>query len=69
MERWGKRSKHAGVGAEMDAGDIWATRTFAMRAGSKSHLYRHEVTEAPIQGLLETIAKCESEAFLPEPLD
>src|SRR5216684_6704106 len=55
--------------AEMDAGPIWAARTFAMRAGSKSDLYRHEVTEAAIQGLLETIAKVESHTFLPEPLD
>jgi putative two-component system hydrogenase maturation factor HypX/HoxX len=57
------------AGAEMDAGDIWASRTFSMRAGSKSHLYRHEVTEAAIQGLLETIAKFESHTFVPEPLD
>ena len=55
--------------AEMDAGDIWASHTFAMRAGSKSSLYRHEVTEAAIQGLLETIAKVESHTCLPEPLD
>jgi putative two-component system hydrogenase maturation factor HypX/HoxX len=53
----------------MDAGAIWAWRTFAMRAGSKSHLYRHEVTEAAIGGLLETIAKVESYTFVPEPLD
>ncbi|MFL5653861.1 MAG: hypothetical protein ACJ8CB_06760 [Ktedonobacteraceae bacterium] len=53
----------------MDAGDIWASRTFSMRVRSKSHLYRHEVTEAAIQGLLETIAKFESKTFVPEPLD
>jgi putative two-component system hydrogenase maturation factor HypX/HoxX len=55
--------------AEMDAGAIWAWRTFAMRAGSKSHLYRHEITEAAIQGLLETVAKFENHTFVPEPLD
>jgi putative two-component system protein, hydrogenase maturation factor HypX/HoxX len=55
--------------AEMDAGDIWASRTFVMRDESKSHLYRHEVTEAAIQGLLEAIAKFESKTFVPEPLD
>jgi putative two-component system protein, hydrogenase maturation factor HypX/HoxX len=66
-EQWGVTLLQAG--AEMDAGPIWASRPFAMRAGSKSHLYRHEVTEAAIQGLLETIAKVESKAFLPEPLD
>jgi putative two-component system hydrogenase maturation factor HypX/HoxX len=66
-EEWGVTLLQAD--AEMDAGPIWAARTFAMRAGSKSDLYRHEVTEAAIQGLLETIAKVESKAFLPEPLD
>src|SRR6266700_1268353 len=66
-EEWGVTLLQAG--AEMDAGDIWASRTFAMRNGSKSHLYRHEVTEAAIQGLLETITKVESKTFIPEPLD
>jgi putative two-component system hydrogenase maturation factor HypX/HoxX len=66
-EEWGVTLLQAN--AEMDAGDIWASRIFAMRAGSKSRLYRHEVTEAAIQGLLETIAKVESNTFLPEPLD
>src|SRR5260370_7274162 len=66
-EEWGVTLLQAN--AEMDAGDIWASRTFAIRAGSKSHLYRHEVTEAAIQGLLETIAKVLSHTFLPEPLD
>ena len=66
-QEWGVTLLQAG--AEMDAGAIWASRTFAMRDGSKSHLYRHEVTEAAIQGLLETIAKVESHTFVPEPLD
>src|SRR6266481_2964970 len=66
-EEWGVTLLQAN--AEMDAGPIWASRTFAMRAGSKSYLYRHEITEAAIQGLLETIAKVESHIFLPEPLD
>jgi putative two-component system protein, hydrogenase maturation factor HypX/HoxX len=66
-EEWGVTLLQAN--AEMDAGPIWASRTFAMRGGSKSHLYRHEVTEAAIQGLLETLAKFESHTFLPEPLD
>jgi len=66
-EEWGVTLLQAN--AEMDAGPIWDSRTFAMRAGSKSSLYRHEVTEAAIQGLLETIAKVESTTFRPEPLD
>jgi len=55
--------------ADMDAGAIWAWRTFSMRDGSKSQLYRHEITEAAMQALLETIAKVKSQTFVPEPLD
>jgi putative two-component system protein, hydrogenase maturation factor HypX/HoxX len=66
-EEWGVTILQAD--AEMDAGAIWASRTFTMRAASKSHLYRHEVTEAAIQGLLEAIARFESKTFVPEPLD
>ena len=66
-EEWGVTLLQAD--AEMDAGDIWAIRTFSMRGASKSHLYRHEVTEAATQGLLETIAKFESRTFVPERLD
>src|SRR5215469_11748463 len=66
-EEWGVTFLQAN--AEMDAGAIWASRTFAMRDGSKSELYLHEITEAAIGGLLETIAKFESHTFAPEPLD
>jgi len=66
-EEWGVTLLQAG--AEMDAGDVWASCPFSMRSESKSHIYRHEVTEAAIQGLLETIEKCERKTFLPEPLD
>src|SRR5215469_9988665 len=66
-EGWGVTLLQAG--AEMDAGDIWTSRTFSMWGESKSHLYRHEVTEAAIGGLLEAIAKFESHTFVPEPLD
>ena len=40
-----------------------------MQDVSKSHLYRHEVTEAAIKRLLEAIDKFESKTFVPEPLD
>src|SRR5256886_1372610 len=66
-EEWGVTLLQAD--AEMDAGAIWAWRSFAIRGASKSHLYRHEVTEAAIEALLETIAKRESNTFVPEPLD
>ncbi|MGE5770410.1 MAG: formyltransferase family protein, partial [Betaproteobacteria bacterium] len=32
--------------AEMDAGPVWASATFPMRAARKSSIYRNEVTEA-----------------------
>jgi 5,10-methylene-tetrahydrofolate dehydrogenase/methenyl tetrahydrofolate cyclohydrolase/methionyl-tRNA formyltransferase len=66
-QEWGVTLLQAN--AEMDAGDIWASHAFSMKDRSKSHLYRHEVTEAAIKGLLETIAKVEHKAFEPEPLD
>ena len=66
-EEWGVTVLQAD--ADMDAGAIWAWRPFAMKDVSKSHLYRHEVTEAAIAALLEAIDKCESKTFVPEPLD
>ena len=41
--------------AEMDAGPVWATETFPMRAGSKSSLYRNEVTEAALRAVLTAL--------------
>ncbi|MCQ6275522.1 hydrogenase maturation protein [Bacillus sp. V3B] len=66
-EEWGVTLLQANH--EMDAGDIWSTKTFKVRNISKSHLYRHEVTQAAMKCLLETITKFESESFVPEPLD
>ena len=55
--------------AVMDGGDIWATRTFPMRAGRKSSLYRNEVTEAATAAVLEAVEKFEKGDFTPTPLD
>jgi putative two-component system hydrogenase maturation factor HypX/HoxX len=55
--------------AEMDAGDIWATRTFATRAVSKSQLYRHEVTDAASHALLEAVERFERGESRPRALD
>ncbi|HET9576554.1 MAG TPA: hydrogenase maturation protein [Usitatibacter sp.] len=41
----------------MDGGDVWAWRTFPMRAASKGSLYRHEVTEAASQAVIEALDK------------
>ena len=66
-EEWGVTILQAAE--EMDGGDIWASYTFQMREVSKSNLYRHEVTQAAIQGLIEAIEKFGSPSFTPEPLD
>jgi putative two-component system hydrogenase maturation factor HypX/HoxX len=55
--------------AVMDGGDIWATRTFPMRAARKSSLYRNEVTEAATAAVLEAVEKFEQGDFTPMPLD
>ncbi|MCX7896776.1 MAG: hydrogenase maturation protein [Rhodocyclaceae bacterium] len=43
--------------AEMDAGPIWAYRTFPMRQARKASLYRHEVTEAAVAAVREALMK------------
>lgn len=53
---------------EMDAGDIWSSRTFPMREATKASIYRHEVTEAAVEALLEAVARCKQDDFAPEPL-
>jgi putative two-component system protein, hydrogenase maturation factor HypX/HoxX len=57
--------------AQFDAGPIWATHNFTLQGFpvAKSSLYRHEVTEAAVRGVLEAVAKFESHQFQPEPLD
>ena len=57
--------------AEMDAGPIWASHTFSLPASplAKSSLYRQQVTEAAVRGVLEAVQKFQSGAFQPEPLD
>ncbi|MDP2731618.1 MAG: hydrogenase maturation protein [Hoeflea sp.] len=39
----------------LDAGPVWAHRRFPMRDTPKSSLYRHEVTEAATQAVLEAV--------------
>ena len=53
----------------MDGGDIWATRSFPMRAARKSSLYRNEVTEAAVEAVLEAVERFACGAFRPQPLD
>ena len=43
--------------AEMDAGPVWASETFPMRAAKKSSLYRNEVTEAAVRAVRAAVAQ------------
>jgi putative two-component system hydrogenase maturation factor HypX/HoxX len=55
MREWGVTVLEAG--AEFDAGDVWATRTFPTRSVGKSSLYRHEVRRAAIEALVDAVDK------------
>ena len=50
---------------QMDAGPVWASETFPMRAGTKSSLYRGEVTEAAVRAVLSAIERFASGTFTP----
>ena len=56
---------------EMDAGPIWATRTFPMPADPprKSDLYNGPVADAAIELVREVVTKAADPSFAPEPLD
>lgn len=54
---------------EMDAGDIWTSKTFPMRATSKSSLFNREVTRAAIDCLWTVLTCREALNFQPQPLD
>lgn len=53
--RWGVTVLQAV--AELDAGAVWAHREFALRAASKSSLYRREVTDAAVAAVHEVLAR------------
>lgn len=65
-EEWGVTLLQAN--ADMDAGDVWASRMFPMRGATKSSLYRNEVTETAVDALIEAVEKHASGGFRPAPL-
>ena len=67
METWGVTLLQAA--AEMDAGPIWASRTFPVRSAPKSSIYQLEVIEAAVECLWEVIEKFGQAGFRPRPLD
>ena len=44
---------------EMDAGPVWASRTFEMTAASKSSIYRRAVADAALAAIFEALEKVE----------
>jgi putative two-component system protein, hydrogenase maturation factor HypX/HoxX len=42
---------------EFDAGDVWASETFALREASKGSVYRHEVADAATKALLAAVSR------------
>lgn len=54
---------------EMDSGSIWASRTFPLRAASKSSLFNREVTQAAVECLWEALTYFAAADFKPEVLD
>ena len=63
VEEWGVTILQAVD--KMDAGAVWSTHNFPMRPAKKSCLYRHEVTQAAMKGLLEAVSRFEEEDFQP----
>jgi putative two-component system protein, hydrogenase maturation factor HypX/HoxX len=67
MEEWGVTVLEAT--ADVDAGDIWATRAFRMREVGKSSIYRHEVRRAAVQAVVEAVTSIATDTGSPDPLD
>jgi putative two-component system hydrogenase maturation factor HypX/HoxX len=55
VDCWGVTVLQAG--AEWDAGPVWASASFAMRAARKSSLYHHEVSEGAVSAVREALAR------------
>jgi len=53
--------------AELDAGPVWAWRSFPLRAARKSSIYRREVTEATVAAVFEAVGRYASGSFTPAP--
>lgn len=55
--------------AQMDAGPVWASAEFPMRAATKSSLYRNEVTEAAVAALLQAVSDFAEGRAAPQRID
>ncbi|MBK7767041.1 MAG: hydrogenase maturation protein [Sulfuritalea sp.] len=54
--------------AEMDAGPIWASAEFPLRAAKKSSVYRNEVAQAAVTAVLQAVERFAAGDFVPTPL-
>jgi len=54
---------------EMDAGDIWANKTFPIRQATKSSIFYREVTQAAIDCLWEVLSYFDAPDFKPDVQD
>ncbi len=53
----------------VDSGPIWAAYVTGMREGSKSSLYRDEITEAALNAMMVAVQRFEGGLFVPKALD
>ncbi|MGY6275603.1 enoyl-CoA hydratase-related protein [Methylomonas sp. MgM2] len=67
LNEWGVTLLEAAE--EMDAGDIWASKTFTLRDATKSSVFNREVTQAAVACLWEALTYFDAPHFKPEPLD
>ena len=65
-ERWGVTVLQAN--GAFDAGDVWSSVDFFMRAAPKASLYRHEVTEAAVAAVLDSLERL-GQGGAPTPVD
>lgn len=65
--QWGVTAVQAAD--EVDSGPIWASCQFTMRAGSKSSIYRDELSDAALQVIRTAVSRFENGNYIPEPLD
>ncbi len=66
-EEWGVTLLQAN--GNFDDGDIWGTRRFPMRRGSKTSIYKREVTQAAMELVKQAVADFQQNEFTPRKLD
>ncbi|MCX5197400.1 hydrogenase maturation protein [Streptomyces sp. NBC_00249] len=67
VTRWGVTVLQAG--AEMDAGDVWASAECPVPPVGKSDLYRGEIADAALEAVLLAVERFASGAYVPLPQD